>query len=460
MATIEKRSSNSYRVTVSCGYDVHGKQIRKKKTFTLPESMTENQMNKEINKLSVLFEKEVKSNYYLDSDKITFAEFAHRWLSDYAEKELAPKTVNRYMMLLERINQSLGDLRLCKIQPLHINKFMSNLSENGIRNDYKYIMSEKYIAHFKEHRKKLSGAEVDSRTISNILKGHPTDKNTAQRISDVTNISTSVLFSPFSTKEKLSSQTLLHHFKLLNTILNTAVRWNLLQDNPAKRVNPPRVEQQRVESLTDDEVSTMLYLLEYEQLKYQAAVHIALFGGLRIGEVIALKWSDIDFMTGKLCVTKSSQYISGMGCFEKSPKNDSSKRELKLPSIALHKLSELKSEQAHERFALGSQWIHTDNIFTQWNGTPIFYSTIGHWFKKWISKTDLPNITFHGLRHSNASLLIAHGTNIATVSKRLGHSRISTTSDIYTHAINKMDEEAANTLDNVFSNKKRDLAVS
>jgi len=177
------------------------------------------------------------------------------------------------------------------------------------------------------------------------------------------------------------------------------------------------------------------------------------FTGLRPGEVIALQWADIDFQSGKLSITKAGQYIKGMGSFVKSPKNNSSKRGLKLPDIALYKLNELKKEQTLERLAIGNQWINNDNIFAQWNGEPIFYSTIGQWFTKWLPKTDLPKITFHGLRHSNASLLIAHGTNIATVSKRLGHSRISTTSDIYTHAISKMDEEAANTLDNIFTSK-------
>jgi len=283
------------------------------------------------------------------------------------------------------------------------------------------------------------------------LKGGTTDSKIARKISDMTNIELGSLFVA-RVKDKLSSQTLLHHFRLLNTILNAAVQDNLLLNNPADRIKPPRVEQKEIKSLNDDEVATMFSLLEDEPLKYQVAVYIAVLGGLRLGEVTALKWADIDFKSGKISITKALQYIQGLGNFEKSPKNESSKRELNLPEVALPKLKALKSEQTLERLALGSQWVGNDNIFAQWNGAPIFNSTISNWFRKWIAMTGLPEITFHGLRHSCASLLIANGVNIATVSKRLGHSRISTTSDIYTHAISKMDEEAANTLDSLFTN--------
>jgi integrase len=457
MATIEWRSDTSYRVTVSCGYDSNGKQIRKKKTFVLPDGLSGPQIKKETQRQSVLFEQEVQSGTYLDGGKITFGEFALKWLSDYAEIELAPKTVQRYKLLLDRINQAMGHLQLSKIQPLHITRFMANLSEGGIRNDSKYKLKDKYSPCLKENREAISESGVNPATITRILKGSVTTKETADKISTAINKDLLLLFEPQNTEKKLSPQTVRHHYRLLSTVLNSAVQWNLLLSNPANRVNPPRVEHKEIESLDDVEVSKMLALLESEPLKYQAAVHIAVFGGLRLGEINALKWTDIDFDSGKLSITKAGQYVSGIGSIEKSPKNKSSIRALKLPEVALAKLKALRQEQLLDRLAMGTQWVESGNIFIQWNGSPIFYSTIGHWFTKWISKTTLSQITFHGLRHTNTSLLIAHGTNIATVSKRLGHSRISTTSDIYTHALHKMDEEAANTLDNLFTKKNQNI---
>ncbi len=90
MASIRKRSDNSYQITVSAGYDSTGKKLRKFKTVTLPDTMTEKQKQKELQRQAVLFEREVESVTYLDGENITFAEFAQRWLTEYAEKRLAP----------------------------------------------------------------------------------------------------------------------------------------------------------------------------------------------------------------------------------------------------------------------------------------------------------------------------------------------------------------------------------
>lgn len=314
----------------------------------------------------------------------------------------------------------------------------------------RYIMKKKYISYFNNSKKELSNVSIDPRTMANVLAGNSTNKKTAYTIANELKTELLELFLPQNEKATLSSQTIMHHYRLLNTILNTAVEWNLLLNNPAERIRRPRVEQRETLSLDDDEVAEMLTLLESAPLKYQAAVYIAVFGGLRLGEVVALKWSDIEFQSGKLSVTKARQYISGIGNFEKAPKTESSKRELKLPKKAIAKLAELQKEQFIQRSELGRLWVGNNNVFTQWDGSPISPDTISHWFTKWISKTELPQITFHGLRHSSASILIAHGTDIVTVSKRLGHSKTSTTTDIYSHAIKKMDEAAAETLDSIF----------
>lgn len=150
MATIEKRSETSYRIIVSCGYDKNGKQIRKKKTITLVEGLTEKQKQKELQKQSVLFEKEVQNGTFLDGNKITFDEYAQKWLNDYAEKELAPKTVERYKTLLVRINQGLGNIKLSKLQPQNIRCFMNSLSDSG-RNDDRHVLKDKYISRFKDN---------------------------------------------------------------------------------------------------------------------------------------------------------------------------------------------------------------------------------------------------------------------------------------------------------------------
>lgn len=111
MASIEKRSENTYRITVSDGYDSNGEKIRKRKTITLDPKLTQKQVEKELVRLSTLFEEEVKRGTYLDGEKLTFAELCAVWFDKYAEKELEPKTIARYKELLDlRILPAMGRL--------------------------------------------------------------------------------------------------------------------------------------------------------------------------------------------------------------------------------------------------------------------------------------------------------------------------------------------------------------
>ena len=116
-------------------------------------------------------------------------------------------------------------------------------------------------------------------------------------------------------------------------------------------------------------------------------------------------------------------------------------------------LAQHRTEQGIQRFRLGHQWIEHNKLFTQWNGKPIHPDTITSWFNKFIKKYNLPDITVHSLRHTNATLMIANGVDLRTVSKRLGHAQMSTTSDIYTHAIKTADERAADTLGDILNAK-------
>lgn len=125
MATITKRG-NSYRITVSCGYDLNGKQLRRTMTWVPPDGMTARQIQKEANRQAVLFEEKCRTGQVLDGN-IKFADFAERWFKDYAEKQLRPTTVARYHVLMPRINAAIGHIRLDKLQPHHLMQFYNNL---------------------------------------------------------------------------------------------------------------------------------------------------------------------------------------------------------------------------------------------------------------------------------------------------------------------------------------------
>lgn len=136
MATIEKRGK-SYRITASVGYDMSGKQVRPRMTWTPPEGMTPKKIKKEIDRQAALFEDKVKSGCFIDNN-IKFADFADKWINEYADKQLAPATVASYKKYLKRTNAAIGHIRLNKLQPSNLIEFYNNLAEEGIREDYKY----------------------------------------------------------------------------------------------------------------------------------------------------------------------------------------------------------------------------------------------------------------------------------------------------------------------------------
>lgn len=182
---------------------------------------------------------------------------------------------------------------------------------------------------------------------------------------------------------------------------------------------------------------------------------MALFCGLRKGELLALKWSDIDFNKNTVSITKSTG-IAGKKVITKSQKNKSSIREISIPASVVSILKQYKKEQAEYRLSIGDKWIGEDDIFIQYSGKQMSISIPYATFKKIIlnynkkANQPLPNIPLHGLRHTSATLLISQNIDVKTVSSRLGHSQTSTTMNIYSHALKKMDEQAADTLENLF----------
>ena len=158
-----------------------------------------------------------------------------------------------------------------------------------------------------------------------------------------------------------------------------------------------------------------------------------------------LEWKDIDFSNNIISVVRTSQYLAGQGIITKEPKTETSKRTLTI-------LETYKVYQAEDIKKCGDKWNETDRLFTAWNGEPMHPDSVCKWFTKFIEKNKLPKISFHSLRHTNATILINKGINIRAVSARLGHANPTTTLNIYTHALQSIDIAAANVLENTLSN--------
>jgi integrase len=466
MASIEKRGKSSYRIVVSAGYDSSGKKIRASKKVKLEPGLSPAKTKKELKRQAALFEEKVRKGTYLDG-KITLKDFSEVWLRDHAEKQLAPKTVNSYRKLLDnRIIPALGHIKLDKLQPVQLIEFYDNLAEKGIPQNKRYIAKPELIKAISESGSRkgytafAQSAGINDRTVASICKGGKTIRQIAEKIASYMGKKVSNLFLTVEDKKKLSSNTISHYHRLISSMLSCAVQWQIIKESPADRVKPPKVQKKDPKYYDEQEVIHMLELLEDEPIRLKAIVYLVIFLGMRLGELSGLEWKDIDMDSKTINIRRESQYIDDKSKLKherintKCPKNATSIRAIAVSPIVLKVLKQYKTWQNKEKLKLGELWQEHDRLFTQWNGSPIFPDTPSKLFQEFRERNNLPPLTFHQLRHTNASLMIAQGVDVTTVGKRLGHSTPSTTMKVYAHALKRPDKEAAAKLDSLFSDIK------
>ncbi|MGN1230759.1 MAG: tyrosine-type recombinase/integrase [Anaerotignum sp.] len=457
MASIRKRG-DTYQIRVSAGYDIYGKQIIKTKTWKPEAGWTAKRTEKELNKALVQFEDDVLKGRIVVDGSMKFADFSQMWMKEHAEKTLREGTVLSYKKLLVRINAAIGHIKLERLTPLHLMAFYNNLSEEGIKD--KHISRAK--VNIGELRKNAGislneiceYAGISITCATNVCKGKNIEKKTALKIAELFGKPYSELYEDTDNERRLSTATIKNHHVLISSILNSAVQWGYILDNPCRRVSPPKAVYQKRDTLSSDETERMFECLEKEPIKYRAAIVTLVCGGLRRSELCGLKWSDLDMESGVVTVVRKLAYIPHKGLHDDEPKTENGKRAFKLPESALIVLREYKKWQAQNRLLMGDRYDTSGYIFVGDDGRVMHPDALHKWFSDFLKRYDLPPITLHSLRHTNASLLIANGVDLATVSKRLGHANTAITAQIYTHAIMEADARAADVVDNLFLSSK------
>ena len=254
----------------------------------------------------------------------------------------------------------------------------------------------------------------------------------------------------------LSKKTILEHHRLLRAMLHKAVYWQLIVNNPAERVQPPKTRKPKRKYYDDEQCKILLENLKDQEIKYKVAIIITIFTGVRLGELMGLEWTDIDFKNGIISINKASQYLSEKGVFTKDPKTESSIRDVAIPQFVISLLEEYKYWYEEQKLLYGELWHESNRLFIQSDGKPMHPNTISKWFVKFVEKIGLPVINFHGLRHTNATLLISQNIDVAVVAARLGHAQITTTLNFYVHPVVSHNKVAGNTLQNLLISQKND----
>ena len=458
MATITKRNG-AYLIRVSCGYDTNGKQIVFSKTWKPEKEMTPKQEEKELKRVAVLFEEKCSTGQYMDGS-IKFSEFSKTWLQEYATKQLRATTVFTYETMLEKINEIIGHLRVDKIQPHHLLQCYDKLKGTEKETSYIPLIDfNSYIANNYNSKAEFARAcDVSNQVVASICAQKAISAISVDKICKETKTSQKQAFKPSATGKALSNKTILNYHRLISSVLETAVKWQIIFSNPCKRVDAPKAERKEARYLDEKQSMEILQALSDEPLKYRALFTLLLYSGMRRGEICGLSWQDIDFKSGIIDINKSSLYLPGKGIFDDKTKNASSMRSIKIPSFVVELLQELRKEQIQEIMKQGTAWQGTlsasAKVFTRADGKPIHPCSVTDWFEKFLKRHNLPDVCVHSLRHTNATLMIASGVDLRTVSKRLGHAQMTTTANIYTHAIRTADERAAQILDDILTVKE------
>lgn len=326
--------------------------------------------------------RDMDTNSFVDPSKMTVGEYLERWLTDYAAIKVAGTTFQRYESVVR--HHLVPDLGAIRL---------SQLKPLDIQRVY-----------------------------AQWLRGGRKDKR----------------------EGGLTAQTVHHHHTILKGALRQAVRWQLIGLNPAEAVEPPTPNRRERQTYTAGQVNAILEAARGDVM--YMPILLAVTTGMRRGEILALKWSDVDLEKGILSVQRSLEQV-GTKITAKKTKTKRSMRSIQLLSLTVEELRRHKTTQAKNKLQWGAEYENNGLICTWEDGRLMKPNYMSRLFMELVRKLDLPKITFHDLRHTHATLLLQAGVHPKIVSERLGHSTISQTMDTYSHVLPNMQEEAALKLD-------------
>lgn len=303
---------------------------------------------------------------------VKFEVFCEEWFEDYAKQNLRHTTYTYLYHQRLRVNKAIGHLRMDKITARQIQAFINSLFKDG----------------------------------ANERNGKP-----------------------------LSVKSARHILNLISDVFGYAVKMGVVSDNPCSKVSLPKIEHKEKQIYTPEEAARFLELLNDEHIKYRAFFNLTIYSGFRRGEMLGLEWKDVDFDNGIISVRRTSCYTVDRGVYTDTTKTKTSQRTLKFPKYIMDLLKELREYQDGEALKWGNKWVETDRLFTKDNGEPQHPNTTYTWLKRFCKKNDLPFYGLHTYRHLFATLLVNGGVDIVTVSGALGHSNVTTTSNIYCHIL-------------------------
>ncbi len=250
----------------------------------------------------------------------------------------------------------------------------------------------------------------------------------------------------------LSPRTIVNHHRVLKGALGYAVQQQVLAANPADSVKPPRVAPPNIKVLDRPQLGHLLEIAKSTSIG--PIVHLAGHTGMRQGEVLAVRWSDVNLDNGTLRVERALEYIPGEGIRFKTPKTARSRRTVTLSNSLVRALRRARAAQAQRRLSMGEGYGDQDLVFATQTGRPLSPRNVLREFGKLVDRAGIPKIRFHDLRHTYATILLNEGVPISVVSERLGHSTPTTTLNVYAHVLPNVQQALADKLDAILGDEQ------
>lgn len=341
-------------------------------------------VQKELKRQMVLFEEKCKNGH--KACNIKFSDFVENdWLINYAKKEYSPSTYDKMLTNVKRVNAEIGDMRLDKITKSVLTRMKQR---------------------FEQGTQKFGRKPLNAKTICNTLS-------------------------------------------YVSTVFNYAKELEIVETNPCDDVKKPSVKQTEKEYYSIEDTNKLFDEFNLKApILYHTFYILALYSGLRLGELCGLRWEDINFENNIIFIKRTAYKATNLKeepvhpinsddkRIEKSPKTKSSIRYIKLPQIVFDYLNQLKKHYKSEQKRLGTAWNTKDEkiVFRNYIGKAVSPNAMTLWLDKFCKRNNLKHICTHDLRHLNASLLIKNGCDVKTVQQNLGHAQASTTLNIYAYA--------------------------
>ena len=403
MASITKKPNGTYLVRISAGKNDFGKLVTVSKTFTpSKQTLSYASLQKELNLFIDNLQVQLLSGEIAPTSggkivpkspgKTLFSDFCEKFL-EIKKGDLAPGTLAFYRQIINtHLIPIYGKMHLDEFRVRHVQDYIQFVTSKG-----------KQDLH------------------------HP--------------------------GEPMAAATVKRYATVFRSILSLAYKMEYIDIDisASRRLIFPKNDRKEVEVYSTEEVAQILAGLEEEPINIRTLIEIALFTGCRRGEVVGLKWSDVDFDTHRLSVRRSIYKPKDGKAFEKPPKTRNSMRDMAIPQRLIDTLTAYRAHQNKVAEVMGDGWNPEGWIFTELDGHVMNPQTPTKQFDHFLKRHGIRHLKFHGLRHTSATMLLANGCDIKTVSARLGHADLDTT-NIYVHALSETDKSAADTFDRIYSN--------